>query len=85
MQKKMIHFITEVIENTLRKDGFTLKYQPFISLQGDTTEHYEALLHMAPDEAAKPSTTKKCSAYLAATMSWAKRLIAGQPSMLQKL
>lgn len=51
--------ITEVIENTLRKDGFTLKYQPFISLQGDTTEHYEAMLHMAPDEDGKTIDTKE--------------------------
>lgn len=38
--------ITEVIENTLQKDGFKLKFQPFISLQGDTSEHYEVALSM---------------------------------------
>ncbi len=51
--------ITEVIENTLRKDGFTLKYQPFISLQGDSTEHYEALLHMAPDDSGNTIDSKE--------------------------
>jgi diguanylate cyclase (GGDEF)-like protein/PAS domain S-box-containing protein len=45
--------ITEIIENSLKKDGFKLKFQPFISLQGDTTEHYEVLLAMTPDESGK--------------------------------
>jgi diguanylate cyclase (GGDEF)-like protein/PAS domain S-box-containing protein len=45
--------IIEVIENTLQKEGFILKYQPFISLQGDTTEHYEVLLSMASEENSK--------------------------------
>ena len=40
----------EVIENTMQKDGFLLKFQPFVSLQGDSTEHYEVLLSMKPEE-----------------------------------
>ncbi|MCC7516113.1 MAG: EAL domain-containing protein [Pseudomonadales bacterium] len=48
--------VTEVVENALKRDGFTLKFQPFISLQGDTTEHYEALLHLTPDENGKTLT-----------------------------
>ncbi len=50
--------IIEVIENTLKKDGFSLKFQPFISLQGDTTEHYEALLQMAPDASGQTISNK---------------------------
>ena len=47
------NLITEVVENALQKDGLKLKFQPFISLQGDTTEHYEVLLSMAPDNNGK--------------------------------
>ncbi|MEZ5493570.1 MAG: EAL domain-containing protein [Pseudomonadales bacterium] len=66
--------ITEVIENTLRKDGFTLKYQPFISLQGDTTEHYEALLHMAPDEDGKTIDNKEMFRVLGSNNELGKKI-----------
>jgi diguanylate cyclase (GGDEF)-like protein/PAS domain S-box-containing protein len=66
--------ITEVIENTLRKDGFTLKYQPFISLQGDTTEHYEALLHMAPDESGKVIASKEMFRVLGSNNELGKKI-----------
>lgn len=49
--------ITEILENSLKKDGFSLRFQPFISLQGDTTEHYEVLLSMQPDESGKSIET----------------------------
>lgn len=45
--------IVEVLENALKKDAFRLRFQPFISLQGDTTEHYEILLSILPDEEGK--------------------------------
>lgn len=66
--------IIEVIENTLRKDGFTLKYQPFISLQGDSTEHYEAMLHMAPDEAGKSIDTKEMFRVLGSNNELGKKI-----------
>ena len=66
--------ITEVIENTLRKDGFSLKYQPFISLQGDTTEHYEALLHMVPDEGGKTIDNKEIFRVLGSNNELGKKI-----------
>ncbi|HSC74656.1 MAG TPA: EAL domain-containing protein, partial [Pseudomonadales bacterium] len=51
--------IIEVIENTLQKDGFILKFQPFISLQGDATEHYEVLLSMTPEKDNQPIDTNE--------------------------
>jgi diguanylate cyclase (GGDEF)-like protein/PAS domain S-box-containing protein len=47
------NLITEVVENALQREGLKLTFQPFISLQGDTTEHYEVLLSMAPDSNGK--------------------------------
>lgn len=66
--------ITEVIENTLRKDGFTLRYQPFISLQGDSTEHYEALLHMAPDDKGQTVDNKEIFRILAHNNELGKKI-----------
>lgn len=51
--------ISEVIENTLQKDGFILKFQPFISLQGDTTEHYEVVLAMDTNSTGKAIDTEE--------------------------
>ncbi len=42
--------INEIIERAIAKEGFQLKFQPVISLRGETAEHYEALLTMLPDE-----------------------------------
>ncbi|HQQ74627.1 MAG TPA: EAL domain-containing protein [Pseudomonadales bacterium] len=45
--------ILEVLENITAKDGFDLKFQPFISLQGDSEEHYEISISTAPDAEGK--------------------------------
>jgi diguanylate cyclase (GGDEF)-like protein/PAS domain S-box-containing protein len=42
--------IVEIVERAISKEGFKLKFQPVISLRGETAEHYEALLTMLPDE-----------------------------------
>ena len=38
--------MVELIDNALAHDRFRLKYQPIVSLQGDTREHYSILLRL---------------------------------------
>ncbi|MCG6966068.1 MAG: EAL domain-containing protein [Chromatiaceae bacterium] len=38
--------VVKMIDNALANDGFRLKYQPIVSLQGDTRENYSVYLRM---------------------------------------
>ncbi len=49
--------IAEIIERALATEGFKIKFQPIISLRGETTEHYEAQLSMLPDTSGKTIST----------------------------
>jgi diguanylate cyclase (GGDEF)-like protein/PAS domain S-box-containing protein len=51
--------IAEIIERSLTADGFKLKFQPIISLHGETTEHYESQLKMLPDANGKAISTEE--------------------------
>lgn len=43
--------IVRLIDNALASDGFRLKYQPIVSLQGDTRENYSVYLRLLDDKA----------------------------------
>ena len=42
--------VVKMIDNALANDGFRLKYQPIVSLQGDTRENYSVFLRMIDDD-----------------------------------
>lgn len=42
--------VVKLIDNALANDGFRLKYQPVVSLQGDTRENYSVYLRLINDE-----------------------------------
>ncbi len=42
--------IDGIIENALKNDGFRIVYQPIVSLQGDTREHYAVLTRIIGDD-----------------------------------
>jgi len=42
--------VVKLIDNALANDGFRLKYQPIVSLQGDTRENYSVYLRLVDDE-----------------------------------
>lgn len=41
--------VVRLIDNALANDGFRLKYQPIVSLQGDTRENYSVYLRLVDD------------------------------------
>lgn len=41
--------VVKLIDNALASDGFRLKYQPIVSLQGDTRENYSVYLRLIDD------------------------------------
>lgn len=41
--------VVKLIDNALANDGFRLKYQPIVSLQGDTRENYSVYLRLIED------------------------------------
>lgn len=45
--------IAEIVDRALATEGLKLKFQPIISLRGETTEHYEVQLSMLPDASGK--------------------------------
>jgi diguanylate cyclase (GGDEF)-like protein/PAS domain S-box-containing protein len=45
--------IVKQIDDALANDGFRLKYQPLVSLQGDTRENYSVYLRMVGDDGAE--------------------------------
>jgi diguanylate cyclase (GGDEF)-like protein/PAS domain S-box-containing protein len=42
--------VVKLIDNALANDGFRLKYQPIVSLQGDTRENYSVYLRLVDDD-----------------------------------
>ncbi|MCB1785386.1 MAG: EAL domain-containing protein [Gammaproteobacteria bacterium] len=42
--------VVKLIDNALANDGFRLKYQPIVSLQGDTRENYSVYLRLIDEE-----------------------------------
>jgi EAL domain-containing protein (putative c-di-GMP-specific phosphodiesterase class I) len=42
--------IVNMIDNALANDGFRLKFQPIVSLQGDTRENYSVYLRLVNDD-----------------------------------
>lgn len=42
--------VVKLIDNALANDGFRLKYQPIVSLQGDTRENYSVYLRLLDDQ-----------------------------------
>lgn len=50
--------IAEIIENSLSAEAFKLKFQPVISLRGESAEHYETLMSLMPDASGKTISTE---------------------------
>lgn len=73
-QEDNSNIIMEIIERAISKEGLQLRFQPIISLRGESSEYYEVFVSMAPDETGKAISTEEIFACASKNESLGRKL-----------